>query len=506
MWLMSHDLVRCRPALDNWGLVGFFAVLGGLGFGSPWLVKPSPGMQPASPHSPLWVEGLSIASLIWLPALGVAAWMLLTETQADAWGLRWRRLWRWKTVVWSEVSDYYDEIPPQRRQRAVIETKAGRLTLDKHWYKGQDFQNLRHLVEQRATWARAKSWGLRGTRSEDEWPQVFAYDAVKTQRSIRASQLLVAGLVIGLLSLVAFRARHLWNVYGHDPGWVWDGAGMALFGLVIMMQPFLCVVLMQAKFRQARQHEGERIIATLDGLCFEAGQRRIQARWAEVTDYFITSTKHGGLEMAGDLAVVTAQGRFEFSQSLQDGARLRQIIKRYATQASTQDWRRDTSDALGAVSSQWSSGQPGIGAKIYHYRNRTSRAVLWIPVTYSFIATGMMPLSYYGLGNQNDIGLTPHIILSISLWLGTGWGWWRYYRAAVEVDETGITQHTLFKTKHITWADVQDYKYQKADLLSGVTVRGSQTRLWISVFISDFEDLQEQIKRRALHSRNGAWG
>lgn len=100
-----------------------------------------------------------------------------------------------------------------------------------------------------------------------------------------------------------------------------------------------------------------------------------------------------------------------------------------------------------------------------------------------------------------DISMAPVAILPVAGF------WWLYYFASIRTDETGITQHTLFKRTTILWSEVRAYRL-KSDLNSPwrtAVIVGDRKIMKIWLGIADADDLKAEVARRAVNSRTRKW-
>ena len=260
----------------------------------------------------------------------MALWLLTYEVTADDERLKWRKLHRWRSVGWVEVTDYYDKKLPKVQQRTVIETSAGSVWLSKDW---TNHEVLRVLVQQKARRARAKEWGLIGTRPEDDWPQVFFYDA----KEVRKTSLFFGTALVVLIALSLYqigpKAIRILSNSPRSPGREWELAALTVMVIMMFCYPAMFLPLWLPVMLETRRHRGERITASLEGIIFEDDKRRIAASWNDVTDYFAAPLE-SWIKADYRFVVVTRHATFEFIRTLKEAGRLRQIIDRYAQSVS----------------------------------------------------------------------------------------------------------------------------------------------------------------------------
>ncbi len=483
--------VSCRPPALNWVFVALCAPTGVM----MWFGAHNPTKAgPPSASEAAFVQTCAVALLVTAAALAV--WQMRARIVADADGLRWRHFGGWKSARWEEVRDFYDRLPSQAPgQRslfwAVIKTAAGSVRFSNDW---TDAGALQEQVERRAVNAAVRQWDLLGSRPCDSWPRVFRYD---TWQNIWTPRVLLKLALTALGYLLTPPLQQAMSQAG-QVGWGVTLAGLGVYVLLIAsLGAFFLMPL--AQYRAAARRKAERIMVDTNGIVFEDGAQRVAAAWADVTGYGIAP---GSGILAVRYVVETRQGDFDFLAVLSGATLLQAIIRRYAEEAADKEWRpRVNPEALGGEASRWSGGQVGVGARVYHYRTRTYRALLWLPLglclTFGFLswATGQ------GLaaGTQTT-GLVCGAV-GCGLWfLG---GWYAYRICRVETDEDGLTQITPLVRRRIAWGQVEDYRLT-GEYNRGV-VEGRGERLHFSRGIIGYEELKDEIARRATECGGKAW-
>ena len=429
----------------------------------------------------------------------MAVWMLHGKIVGDEAGLRWRRVGGWCSVSWAEVADYYrgPRLEGTPSVSYIVETHARRLCFRKNVWSATG--PLLDLIERKATSAKVKHWGVKGTRPEDAWPRTFSYPVAA--RSV----LLWAGMIFLVVApFLAANSREndslsfLWQKYTTDPGRIWNWAVASMFFL--LCSPALALMAWQHSLLLGRRHQ--QIEVSLKGIVFEKPGERIEATWADVTDYYLGHRQRGDNGMSR--IVETRSGSFSFSPDIQDFAVLRDIVSRYATNATSSEWRSLESDALGGVKLSWSEGHEGGGQRIFHYRTKSLRSLLWLPALFALT----FPLTIvgdllFGLPVPTT-GVSLFWLNLISLvWAIVGIRGWLVYRlASIRIDDREIVQYNpLGQKQSLSWQEVTDY--QKKEIR--FTVSGPTQTIRFSALIADLEELKAEIARRAVNSRNLTW-
>jgi hypothetical protein len=252
-------------------------------------------------------------------------------------------------------------------------------------------------------------------------------------------------------------------------------------------------------YRAAGRRKAERITADTNGLVFEDGARRVEAAWADVTGYGLVP---GPGALTVRCVVETRQGHFDFLPVLGGVTLLQAIIQRYAQDAADKEWRpRVDVETLGGEAARWSGGRVGVGARVYHYRTRANRAFLWLPlglcVTFGFEAwaawRGVLP-------GTPAVGMVCAAAAFGLMFLS---GWQAYRACRIETDEDGLTQVTPLGRRRLAWGQVEDY-WLTGEYHSGV-VQGRGERLRFSRGIVGYEELKDEVARRATECGGKAW-
>lgn len=487
--IIDNLVVEAKPSPWTWLPTMFFALMG----------VGAAGVILAAPNNDLGTRLLGAAVLVlpfFLIAGGAALWTLQSRIVADAEGLRWRSIGRWRAARWDQVTDYYDrQLHRKNAPRTVVETEAGNIN------QINDLSNreaLREIIARRATRARAQGWGLKGTRPEDDWPQVFGYNTTDN----RSLPWIIGGCTVLLIGLFAgcFLPKIL--QLASEIGWPMALAAGLMMLVVLLAQPVVLIAISQPAMREVRKRRKETITVDLEGIQWQHGPETIKARWEEVTDYHLGPSP-GRIQTTGPAVVVTRRGTFDFTHSIEKAALLREIIRRYATEARAKEWRGPEIDRLGDEASRWTGGCIGVGQKRFHYRTRTNRAVLGLPCAYwlGWVISGWIGPLHEKASSEPVFFYTVGALLT----LGMLWPFWRYHAAAVLVDEQGIAQRAWNGTAYLPWSEVEQYFTSGSEGFrwGNVVGRGKRIRFWLG--IADLEELQAEIRARAVNTQTRDW-
>ena len=368
---MSSPIVRCRPEAAHWILGGLLMLIG-----VPCLVLSLSDRVLDPGHR--WLEGI-LSCLLLIPALvysrsgsrGRKSWPMGAGSDGVVWGVgasfrgqRYRTSW------------------PMRRGlvRMVVETSHETLS----WPapdRSAAIQSLRRAIEQNAAGAPVSTWAILGTRPEEPRTLTFEYRAsdIWTMGIMLWTCVIVwVGMILCLTGPAAI--RRLPETLGHM-GWLlgllgaspcWVHALAAGDGLPLPPCP-----------PRSPTSAAPAIRADARGLVFEEGSRRLEATWDEVMDYFIAP--FSGITAASRYVVITRSGAFDFTPHLYDVAILRQMIAHYAKSAPC-PVAAGADETLGGDALRWTRSPQGDRERVYHYRTRTNRALLWLPSRWSSCA------------------------------------------------------------------------------------------------------------------------
>ncbi len=472
----NSTLIQCRPGGGGWQSVVLLVVCALFPRFADWL-----GGHHAS--SSVRVLSTSVAALFGLPALWLTAWLLRARIVADERGLRWRGLGRWRVAEWQDVTDFYTRLLPKGKAQAVTETRAGRVCFGAGLWP--DCPALRESVSQRATQARAHSWETWGARPALDWPRTFHYRTADN----RALPVMLAFLVAVMAWLAAGSARSAARSVALA-GWTWWDMGAPLLGVAPLA---LFSLLPALRARDTYKRRAQRITLTQEGIGYEDGAARMAAAWEDVQAYSLAAGR--GWDMTARHAIRTKQGTFDFTQAISEVLVLRQAIAARAVAAPPTAWRAPDDDALGGREGRWSGHCEGIGERVFHYRTRTNRALLWLP-TALLLAMGLLACA--GVTRVDwPVGFALAVLL--------GWGWWRYFVASVRVGDDDLTQYGLFGRRHVAWEDITDYVRSGDDIFTFGNVIGENTRIRFWLGIADAEELKQEIARRAVNCPRHDW-
>lgn len=490
----ATSTIHCRPPRVHWIWALFPIVYGAAAAAVSH--APTKAGPPSPTETAIWE---TISAFCLLGALGTVLWLVRACVSVDGNGLHWRGLGRWKTARWDEVRDYYEKLPTRQQRSSgvasptvvsVVQTAAGKVGVTNLW-RGVDA--FREQVERQAVYGLTSGWEVLGTRAVDPWPRVFDYNTLENRWVPRIWFKLFLAFVISLLIQPAMQLSTMAGLVGWAMTLTTAGLYLLLVGSIGLI--FLVPL---AQYRATGRRKAERITVDQGGLVFEDGARRVEATWADVAGYGIT---HGKGTLVR-YVVETRQGDFDFLTTLRDTMLLKEIIRRYAENAADKGWRpRTDPEALGGEAACWSGGRVGIGARVYHYRTRMYRALLWLPsalgATCAFEAWGAKQGLLPG---AQAAGLVCVAVGCGLVFLG---GWYAYRACRIETDEDGLTRITPLGRRRMAWGQVEDY-HLTGEYNSGI-VQGRGERLRFSRGIVGYEELKDEVARRATECGGKVW-
>lgn len=491
------EAVVCRPGRSRWGGSLLLLVLGAILLVTVFIPDSS---RPRPPGAVALIVGISC--LLFLGACVSAVWSLRACAIADERGLRWRGLGVWHSAGWDQVRDYYLRMVPRGRgggltPQVVVETAAGRLCLDQVWAKWDALEDFQQSVTRHAAAAVGGEWEWKGARLSDPWPRVFRYRT----RAKRSEAVVLSGC---LLAVIGYMLWTGWKVARSAPdvigqmGWAMGVAALVTGALVVVVMGLYCALLIPM-LRDYLSRLGQSITVSPDGIRFADGGRDLAAPWSAIGDLGIERL---GLGVVHTVTLPEHGAEIAFTAQLPESALLANIIERF----SGKQWQRaeDALDVLGGPGSTWTGGAEGIGDRFYHYRTRTSRALLWLAWTFP-AAFGLTAfLSFHGLAPNPDWrGLAA---ISAAFALAPLWLTWRYYAGGVRTDSTGLWQSKLRGRVFLAWSDVEEYGTSGSGMLQFSCAMGAGATIRLYETAADLEGFRKEVVRMAANARTREWG
>ncbi len=429
-----------------------------------------------------------------IPALIAVVFGLRSEIIADENGLCWRRVRRWKTVAWADVSDFY--YPRESRKQAFfkVETPVGEFSFSEG--ANSHALALAELIVQRASNAKAREWGVRGLRDVDVEPQVFRYG--------NAENWFFGGLYPFFFGVPVFAPLYL-LLSGNQSfreGWQIPFRTLLFCGIFFFLAwlSFLAAFIFFVNWgRENWQRRHETLEVSPQGIVWKNGAVSLPVRWDEIHEFHVE-----GRSLQHRLYwVETAQGGIQFSGAISNVGLLLKSMQKYAPRLGIERARR-AEEKLRATDSQWSGGRPGLGSKTFHYRTRSNRAQAWFPTALCLV----IPLVMLTIPPDEQLA-TPPATAALTCFLialpPTLWAWFAYYRSALVVSDEGLEQVGLWRKKFIAWPQVQELKVRD-DGARCIIGKDVQIVLHSGLCLPiDWEELKDEITRRSINVESSEW-
>jgi hypothetical protein len=350
------ETIRCRYPGWTWVAVAIFGGMGVVSCASPFLA-------PRSPEPAVWV----VAGLIGVFFLGFAGWggvsTARSEIVADAEGLSWRGIGKWRRAHWADVTDYFDRLGDKSQRWSVVQTRAGSLKFDRSYTR---YGALREAICQRATGTKVRDWGLEGTRLEEDSPQRFTYQRIDVIAMGVAS--------LGSLWMIGYfgwrlpgKTVEFWNIHP-----ALGIAFLAMTAFLFTAVPGLMLWLFLGfSLPGWRKHGRDEIVLDREGFRVRTHGRECSGKWTDVVCY-----RQAPWGIGSRRIVETRVGTWEFNSSIGHQRLLLRLLERLIpakAQAKAED-----DETLGGEAGRWTSGCRGVGRRVFHYRTSTNRALLWM--------------------------------------------------------------------------------------------------------------------------------
>ncbi|WP_348221617.1 hypothetical protein [Capsulimonas sp.] len=375
----------------------------------------------------------------------------------------------------------------------VVEAGGAKLRLipfTKHFWRNTN--EFRAAVSARALSSVVGEWKALGCRQNELISLEFVYPTSTHRRKVFISTSLWLGSTFGM----GFGIVHSSEVIALGMGWLTSlMLGVTVFFTTSMW--WVGTFLNMEALRRKRHH----IATGVEGISFSDGVHRIHAPWASITRY--ERTDLGEILATRQRYVVhTSDGDFDFTPAITDFLLLDRIIREQAAEYQFNVSTTET-DALGGESACWSGGYAGKGDRIFHYRTRGHRALLWMGTLMTLVLPFAYQIGLYAEIPHHPGDPPPAAIYSIIV-LVTMWGWGRYYSARIEISEIGISEHSAFGTKHLRWTEI--VSVTESNNVITLHGDGKKVRYWDTIV--NAADLDSEIERRAVkctirHDKDG---
>jgi hypothetical protein len=367
---------------------------------------------------------------------------------------------------------------------------------------------LQQMIQLKAVASRANNWQLFGTRIFDEWPRVFRYkdtNPIWLWLFAFGTTFLVLVLMVGEPLL-----RGGWDKIGTNFAAMFFGLSPLMsvaLGLILLFmcaaQPFLVVAILLPKIKISRAYLQHSVAADLRGLVFQTPQDHTLVTWDRVLDYYLEPVP-GALQSADRCVVVTARGEYSFLSTIFDDFILREIIKTYAINAQSKEWTykpgRDRDNLKTPV-----QFQPTVGTKVFHFRTRTVRAMLWLLTSFTTLLPVATAARYYvaGMAIKSTHSMALSIICNVVLLVAVFLIWTCYLKTHIILSENGIAMHGLRKSRFIAWSNIESYVVSSDKYV--LTIKSDGQKIRILQMFTDIADFKNEVQNRAINSANRDW-
>lgn len=484
----GNETIQLHPSKENWGVIALFSVIG-----SAPLVLTFTKLLPMTGAGQVAL-GLYAAFFL-IPCAVFGYWQTRAVIIADDSGLKWRGLGKWHEAEWKEVTDYYAKLLPKSKTTLTIVTATAKFNIKSDiWGKAADFKKA---IANKAIHAQVKEWEFFGARSEVDWPRIFHYNTSDNRFGLFVMPGMLTVAVAFYLWQIApgfFRTLSTLGV-----GWAAATLGISLLGILpLALMSSIAMRVIGATARRRSQF----ITLNTDGLVFEGDNRRIEARWDDITGLVIE--KPGRREIAPIHSVITTQGTFGFLASISEFKILCLALATHASSLSEAKWHSEKTDVLGGTASLWTSRREGVGKRVYHYRTCTNRSLLSLPLFFAVVPVlSILIQQWAGITIKGSAGFAygMSLVLSLPVLLGI----WRYSTAKIETDSDGITQWALGGARHLAWAEIEDYYQSGDDIFKFGNLKCKETKIRFWIGIANVEGLKLEIEKQAVNSLNRTW-
>lgn len=483
-----------RPYKDLWFLT---AILAATGLGLPFF---APSQSNSVNPNAEALSRIGICLLFTLPAIFIAFYCIWCRIVAGSEGLTFRGLLGSRFIPWSAVEDYELRIPAPGQSKSghpePFLKVGGKWRKLNHIYKPQEA--LLERIAREAQWSRARSWQRQDVREDGDWPKTFSYPNESGWKLVGLSLLFFLAMFLQFLVPALFRGvgvmvtnfTMMWSALS----W-WGRAGLVLVPLSLPAS--LCTVFwaQYPAILTRRRYREQKIVATHEGLTYTKDGVESFVRWDEIESYYL-KTLPGNFQPL--LYVVESRRlRIKFLAGITGDKSLRALVEHRANNAATKSWAHldgADEDVLGGAASLWRGGNVGIGSRVYHYRTRSNRGLLFLGLVMSGLFCFQLSDGYLGNGKVMTRGdYWSGASMVVSLATITLFGWLGYLFASVQCEEDGLRQSGVSAERFIRWDQIGRFEMKGFWFVIG----GRSNRIWVAVFIADRKGLAEEIEKRS---------
>ena len=451
--------VVARPKRDFYAIIGVVAFFGVCVLvAAVYATRTSPLPEPP----PVWTAFAFVGVLFGLP-LAIALWLMRRlRLVADERGLEIRSAFKTQFIAWPEIEDYELRASPD----TAATSRLSWICASGKWHRLPTLHDnrdaLRARIQIESLQSRAQKWQLNVARDDaDNWPKTYAYRDPSGRWSFG---LAFAGLLFyfGFAFRGAFSAQGIETVrlvWDNFEGW--EHAAFIMPPLLIFAMFSLWLLPMYSVMR-AKKRLGRHVIrADTNSLTLLDGETQTRMAWDEITDYFLEDAS-GPINLH-QCAVESPNARVIFRQEISDFAELKALIQTRAIHAKSREWRsRESadSDILGGEQSLWPGGVAGVGRKVYHYRTRSFRALLFLGSSVVLMCVVPLLIAFTSENYANRVGDQIGVPVSMGI-IGfvAALGWIAFWRASIQTDENGITHRSIWGERFLRWDEIKSFVF-----------------------------------------------
>ncbi|MEI6915642.1 MAG: hypothetical protein WCL39_10965 [Armatimonadota bacterium] len=439
---------------------------------------------------------------ILLGACWHAAYVLRARIVADDRGLRWRGVVKWKSLRWNEVIGYYEK-------RSAIATKpwyeiegaSTKLTVAPGGSGWTNLEELKRIVAQNAGKSETIAWQSDGAILRPGVEKQFHY-ATKSNKYALGILLAVTAVCLGGFCYMII------PVLLNPPDYLrFMSLGMKVAMLVMvlllaLMCPTIYGAILLPIVRDYRYRKLQLITVSSSSICLQDRGTLTDIPWEDVKSYI--RVPGPGLAYERRYTVRSEKESIEFTSSISDVDLLRDLVESFASTSGQTEWRTlQNPEILGGEASLWTSGTPGIGDRVFHYRTRTIRSMLW--------CFGALPVTMTGIRLQNHYYPIPDaagpppafiIVLSLAVWI---YLWLVYRTSRIILTEAGVEYLSLFTTERIDWTEISALTRKGSDPPQRRIVEGGGKRIVFYELIGGYAELKQEIRKRGKNVAVDEW-
>lgn len=488
------DTIRCRIKRYEWWTVPGCFFLGGLML----FASVQGGKEQPDVFWPMWIMSSLMSLACCIGAFWVTRSLLYQEIIADETGLRWRNPFGpWKSARWDEISDFYLE---KWKRTPTVETPQGKIKIIPE-LTGKE--GLMALIAERSANAPSREWEMEKLRAHHKYVKRLDYwtNSQKWTAPLIFGTLIVCGVLLFGLDYFSPKSAIPTQPIASSRPLDWLSLLMALVGFGPVAALFMFIAPLMWRDRNfASRHRAEHLEISPRGLAWQNGGNRIEANWDEVRA--ITPMPLQGFKR--DYRVETANGDFTVHKELESIALWLQLARQFAPHLAPSPSLTDPD--LGGEAATWSGGEIGVGARIFHFRTRDTRLILWSATAFGLILP-LLPMLMHLLQTPDDeISPFPWKIFAAALIFVVSvliYGWICFARAAIRADESGLEWRApLGKTRRANWGEIESFGHDENGYF--LIASGKRRRLFWPLAPVRLQDLLQLIAARAVRA-TGKW-